>query len=64
MKNYNINREAAKMSAMLLDKIDEYKYLKDEDTLPSDQIQIIEEAKFSYSHLGKVFEKQTNTFED
>ena len=32
--------------------------------LPSNQHQIIEEAKFTYSPLGKAFEKQTKTIED
>ena len=29
--------------------------------MPSNQIQIIEQAKFTYSPLGKAFEKQTRT---
>ena len=32
--------------------------------LPSNQQQIIQQAKFNYSPLGKAFEKQTNTIED
>ena len=32
--------------------------------LPSNQKQIIEQAKFTYSPLGKAFEKQTKTIED
>ena len=32
--------------------------------MPSNQQQIIERAKFTYSPLGKVFEKQTKTIED
>ena len=32
--------------------------------LPSNQQRIIEEAKFTYSALGKVFEKQVKTIED
>ena len=32
--------------------------------MPSNQQQIIEQAKFTYSPLGKVFEKQTKTIED
>ena len=32
--------------------------------MPSNQQQIIEQAKFSYSPLGKAFEKQTKTIED
>ena len=58
---YNINREAAKMSALLSDKIDEYEYLTGEEILPSNQKKIIEQAKFIYSPLGKAFEKQTKT---
>ena len=32
--------------------------------LPSNQKQIIEQAKFTYSPLGKVFEKQTKTIKN
>ena len=32
--------------------------------LPLNQQQIIQQAKFNYSPLGKAFEKQTNTIED
>ena len=32
--------------------------------LPSNQRQIIEPAKFTYSPLGKVFEKQTKKIEE
>ena len=32
--------------------------------LPFNQQQIIEHAKFTYSPLGKAFEKQTKTIED
>ena len=55
---YDINREAAKISALSSGKIDKYKYLTDEEILPSNQQQIIEQAKFSSSPLGKAFEKQ------
>ena len=61
---YNINGEAAKISALPLGKIDKYEYLTGEETLPSDQRQIIEQAKFTYSHLGKTLEKQTKTIEE
>ena len=60
---YDINREAAKISALSSGKIDKYEYLTGEDILPSNQQQIIEEAKFTYSPLGKAFEKQTKTIE-
>ena len=39
-------------------------YLTGEEILPSNQQQIIEEVKFTYSPLGKAFEKQTKTIED
>ena len=32
--------------------------------MPSNQKQIIEQAKFTYSPLGKVFKKQTKPIED
>ena len=47
-----------------LGKIDKYEYLTGEEILPSNQQQIIEQAKFTYSPLGKAFEKQTKTIED
>ena len=61
---YDINREAAKISALSSGKIDKYEYLTGEEILPSNQKQIIEQAKFTYSPLGKAFEKQTKTIED
>ena len=45
-------------------KTDKYEYLTGEEILPSNQQQIIEQAKFIYSPLGKAFEKQTKTIED
>ena len=38
---YNINREAAKISALLSGKIDKYEYLTGEEILPPDQSRII-----------------------
>ena len=61
---YDINREAAKISALSSGKIDKYEYLKGEEILPSNQQQIIQQAKFTYSPLGKAFEKQIKTIED
>ena len=61
---YVINREAAKISALSSGKIDKHEYLTSEEILPSNQQQIIEQAKFTYSPLGKAFEKQTKTIED
>ena len=54
---YDINREAAKISALLSGKIAEYEQLTGEEILPSDQSRMIERAKFTYFPLGKAFEK-------
>ena len=40
------------------------KYLTGEEILPSDQSRIIEQARFTYSPLGKAFEKQIKTIEE
>ena len=56
---YDINREAAKTSALSSGKFDKYEYLSGEEILPSNQRQIIEQATFAYSPLGTAFEKQT-----
>ena len=55
---YDINREAMKISALSSGKIDKYEYLTGEEILPSNQQQIIQQAKFNYSPLGKALEKQ------
>ena len=60
----DINREAARISALLSGKIHKYEYLTGEDILPSNQQQIIEQARFTYSPFGKAFEKQVKTIED
>ena len=56
---YDINREAAKISTLSSGKIRRYEYLTGEDILPSNQQQVI-----TYSTLGKVFEKQIKAIED
>ena len=61
---YDINREAAKISALSSGKLHKYEYLTGEDILPSTQQQIIEYARFTYSPLGKAFNKQIKTIED
>ena len=61
---HDINREAAKISALSSGKSDKYEYLTGEEILPSNQQQIIAQAKFTYSPLGKAFEKQIKTIED
>ena len=61
---YDINREAEKISALSSRKLHKYEYLTDEDIFPSNQQQIIEQTKFTYSPLGKPFDKQIKTIED
>ena len=63
-QQYAINREAAKISASSSGKIHKYEYLTGEEILLSNQQQIIEQAKFTYSPLGKAFEKQIKSIED
>ena len=60
----DINRKAAIISALSSNKTDQYKYLTGEEILPSNRQKIIEQAKFTYSPLKKVFGKQTKTIED
>ena len=52
---YDINREATKISALSSRKIDKYEYLTGEEILPSDQSRIIEQVTFTYSPLRKSF---------
>ena len=61
---YDINREDVKTSVLSTGKSSKYEYLTGEDILPSNQKQIIEQAKFTYSPLRKAFEKQTKTIKD
>ena len=55
---YNINTEAAKISALSSGRIHKYDYLTGEDILPSNQQQIIEQAKFTYSPLEKLLKNK------
>ena len=54
---YGINWEAAKVSALSSGEIDKYEYLIGEEVLLSNQRQVIKQAKFAYSSLGKAFDK-------
>ena len=60
----DINREAAKISASSSGKIDQYEYVTGEEILLCNQKEIIKQVEFTYSPLGKAFEKQTKTIED
>ena len=61
---YDINREATNISVLSSGIIDKYERLTEEEMLASNQRQIIEQAKFTYSPLGKAFEKQKKTIEE
>ena len=52
---YDLDREAAKISALSSNNLDKYEYLTGEDLglKPS----TVEQAKFEYSPLGKIFNK-------
>ena len=52
---YDLDRKAAKISALSSNNLDKYEYLTGEDLglKPS----TVEQAKFEYSPLGKVFNK-------
>ena len=61
---YNINREATKISTLSSGKIAKYEYLTSKEILPSDQSRILEQAMFTYSPLWKAFEKQRKSIEE
>ena len=61
---YDTNREAAKILPLSSGKIQKCEYLTGEDILPSNQQQIIEQTKFTYSPLAKAFKKQVKTIEE
>ena len=50
-RQYDINREAAEISALSSSKIDTHEYLTGKEILPSDQSRIIEQAILTYSPL-------------
>ena len=65
MKNYNVILiEKLQKYVLSSGKINKYEYLIGEEILPSNQKQITEQAKFTYSPLGKAFEKQTETIKE
>ena len=52
---YDINRGAAKISTLSSKKFNKYEYLTGKEILSSNQKQMIEQAKFTYSPLEKAF---------
>ena len=63
-RQYNINRETAKISALSSSKNDKYEYLTGKKILPFDLGRIREQAKFLYFSFSEAFEKQIKTIED
>ena len=61
---YDINKEEVKISSKSSGSFHKYEYLTGEELLPSNQHQIIEQSKFTYSPLGNAFETQIKTIED
>ena len=58
---YDLDRKAAKISALSSNNLDKYEYLSGEDLglKPS----AIEQAKFEYSPLGKIFNKGLDKYD-
>ena len=52
---YDVDRETIKISILLFEGLDKYKYLTGEDL--GYTLGVVEQAKFEYSPLGKVFNK-------
>ena len=50
---YDLDRKAAKISALSSNNLDKYEHWEDLDLKPS----TIEQARFEYSPLGKIFNK-------
>ena len=61
---HDINKEAAKISALSSGKLHKCEYLTGEHILPFNQQQIIKQTKFTYSPLGKALDKQIKTIEE
>ena len=61
---YDIEREAAKISVLSSGKIGKYKYLTGEQILHLDQSREIRETTFTYSPLEAALERQIKTNKD
>ena len=61
MRNYNriLTEKLQKISVLSSEVIDKYKYLNGEEILPSNQWQMIKQAKLGYSPLENNLKKQT-----
>ena len=61
---YDINREATKMSALSSGEINKYESFTGEKLLFSNQRKTLEQAKLIFSSLGKAFLKKTKKVEE
>ena len=61
IEEYNTNKKRKILIAF--DEIDKYEYLTGEEIVTSSQNRITEPAKFTYSRLGKAFEKHVKRTE-
>ena len=64
IKDEKLQYDISWKSCRNINFIDKYEYLTGKEILPSNQKQITEQAKFTYSPLEKVFEKHIKTIED
>ena len=55
---YDINRKTTEISALSSGKIDKYEYRTGKEISPSNQQQIIEQAKFTHPPSGKRFKNK------
>ena len=62
--HYDIDREAAIISALSSGKMDKNEYFTGEEILPPVQSQMVDQTKFKYVSLGKAFKTQTKVLED
>ena len=55
---YDLDREAAKISALSSGELEKYEYLSGQDLVYKPDV--VQKAKFEYSPLGKVFNKESD----
>ena len=61
---YDINRGAAKISALSSNKSNKYEHLTGEEIWPSNQKQMIQQAKLTYLVLVKLLKNKIKIIED
>ena len=64
IRDEKLQQRSFKISTSSLGNIGKYEHLTGEEVWPSNQRQIIEQAKFTYSALSKAFEKQVKAIKD